>query len=259
MKKIINKNTILGLIVGIIISGVTVYAVETKYKAEDVKYKETTVKAALDDLYSKNNKEEVYNKLFNNNKYLLKNGTQIKKDSNGNYYFDFDGVDDYIQLATIPESVNFSDGFTIEFKAKWDAFNKWSRIFDFGNGFENYNLFVATYNTTNKLAFSSREGSKERFAKTEVVELNSNSFSIYKIEIIKKSENNYNVKFYKDNELVNEFTESAMFPNVERINNYIGKSNFDADAYFDGQIYYLKIKQADGISIVDVDANDIFK
>ena len=54
MKKVINKNTILGLVVGIIISGVTVYAVETKYKADNIQYKETTVKAALDYLYSNN-------------------------------------------------------------------------------------------------------------------------------------------------------------------------------------------------------------
>ena len=60
MKKIINKNTVLGLIVGIIISGVSVYAVETKYNAEQVEYKETTVKDALDYLYSKNNDNIIF-------------------------------------------------------------------------------------------------------------------------------------------------------------------------------------------------------
>ena len=56
MKKIINKNTILGLIVGIIVSGVTAYAVSTAatditFKAKNKNWKVGNVADALDSLY----------------------------------------------------------------------------------------------------------------------------------------------------------------------------------------------------------------
>ena len=56
MKKVINKNTILGLVVGIIISGVTVYAVSTAatditFKAKNKNWKVENVADALDSIY----------------------------------------------------------------------------------------------------------------------------------------------------------------------------------------------------------------
>ena len=270
MKKI-RKSHIFSFILGALIFG-SVGVIAANYAAKNIAFtpkntnwkKEdgtdiTNVKDALDNLYSKNNKVEVYNKLFNNNKYSLKNGTTIKKDSNGNYYFDFDGLDDYIQLATIPESTNFSDGFTIEFKAKWDAFKDYSRIFDFGNGMENFNLTIDNADTSNQLQFLSRDRTSMIYNRVGAITLDTTNVSTYKIIVTKAEANQYNIKYYKNNELINEYTENAGFPNAERTTNYIGKSNWSNNAYFDGQIYYLKIKQADGTNIVDVDANDIFK
>lgn len=54
MKKVFNKNLILGLIIGLSFSIVSVYAATT-YLASDVKYKDTTVENALDELYSLSN------------------------------------------------------------------------------------------------------------------------------------------------------------------------------------------------------------
>ena len=52
MKKLIQKNTIFTFILGLLISGVTVYAVT--YEAKDINYKtNVSVKDALDDLYDK--------------------------------------------------------------------------------------------------------------------------------------------------------------------------------------------------------------
>lgn len=60
MKKMIknNKKLILGIFIGILVSSISVYAATT-YLADDILYKNTTVKGALDDLYSKNLREAV--------------------------------------------------------------------------------------------------------------------------------------------------------------------------------------------------------
>lgn len=64
MKKIINKNTIFGLIVGMIImSGVGVLAIDYLYNANQVSYGDSNVQSVIDDLYnqidSKLNNSEV--------------------------------------------------------------------------------------------------------------------------------------------------------------------------------------------------------
>lgn len=41
-------------------------------------------------------------------------------------------------------------------------------------------------------------------------------------------------------------TSSQGFRNIERTTNYIGKSNWVADKYFCGNIYYLKITDSTG-------------
>ena len=64
MKKIINKNTIFGFIIGLIVCGVTVYAA-TNYMASQITYGnngKATVEAALDDLYTKANKQISFTK-----------------------------------------------------------------------------------------------------------------------------------------------------------------------------------------------------
>lgn len=51
MKRIFNKYLVLGILIGLSVSIVSVYAATT-YLASDVKYKDTTVESALNELYS---------------------------------------------------------------------------------------------------------------------------------------------------------------------------------------------------------------
>ena len=70
MKKILNNNTLFGLIIGIIImSGIGVLAIDYLYNANQVSYKkadntEVDVKTALDELYEKTSKSSIT--YFNN-------------------------------------------------------------------------------------------------------------------------------------------------------------------------------------------------
>ena len=112
MKKIFNKNTVLGLIVGIIISGVTVYAVT--YNANQITYKDTTVEQALDYLYSKKNYKsgEIF-LLDGKNDYILNHnydkGYTAKVERNN---LDFSDILSFTYSYTVSAN-NSSDQFVI--------------------------------------------------------------------------------------------------------------------------------------------------
>lgn len=67
------------------------------------------------------------------------------------YALNFDGVDDYAQLPTLPSSIDFASGFTIEFEAIWETLNSYSRIMDFGNGSESNNILIYNRETTSTI------------------------------------------------------------------------------------------------------------
>ena len=157
------KKTILTIILTTLIVGcIGVYA-GTKISATEVSYDEhTTVKEKLDDIYAKKNNVNVWNN-GNPLNLTLYNGCEIKKDEQNDYYLSFDGVDDYAQLDTLPATIDWSDGITVEFTAKWDAFNEWSRIFDFGNA-ETDAIVIGNEHTSNKLAFLVEDGRNQYYA-----------------------------------------------------------------------------------------------
>jgi prepilin-type N-terminal cleavage/methylation domain-containing protein len=176
---------------------------------------------------------------------VLKNGASFK---DGGLLLT--GDDDYVQLPTLPSTINWRDGITIEFSAKWDVNQKWSRIFDFGNGSATNNIAVSNQETTTNVRLTLYyEGISTGYN----VATTSNTRSNYRI-VISKSGSNYVLTSYKDG--VQTFTETFAMKNFlanqTRTSNYIGKSNW-ADSYFNGVIYNLKITQANGTKIIDFD------
>lgn len=190
----------------------------------------------------------VYDKSDNNFTAVLKNGASIKTDDNNIKYFSFDGEDDYIELPTLPANINWADGFTVEFKAQWLAFKNWSRIFDFGNGAYSDNIVVAQLITEDVLVLGGLNGITNTTNETNLISnaglANLNEF---KIEFLKTTDG-YQIKTYQNGDLVSTMgrTSSQGFRNIERTTNYIGKSNWVADKYFCGNIYYLKITDSAG-------------
>lgn len=178
-------------------------------------------------------------------------GTKIKEDENGIKYINFDGVDDYVKLPVLPSTINWSDGFIIEFKAKWNSFTNYSRIFDLGNGATDNNIVVDTFGKNDTLRFS-----VVTYALNIIENANLKNINEFKIEFI-KGNINYNLKVYQNGNLVNSFDspEGISVLNVDRTKNYIGKSNFYGDPYLHGRIYYLKITQADGKEIINYQLN----
>lgn len=247
MKKIFIFIT--GLLLGICVA----VSATILYSAKDIEYKDTNVEEAINDLY------DIVDSIHKLTPFILQNGTSVKMDNNNDYYLNFDGVDDYVQIGTIPASVNWSDGFTLEFKAEWNALNNWSRIIDIGNGSKSDNLLVANSGTTNNVRFdmyNQASVSSLDIGTQDTIVLN--KINKYTYTYVKNSDNTYALKLYVNDKLSNETNINKVFRNVDRNTNYLGKSNWE-DAYFKGKIYYLKITQADGTDIINIDINKLYK
>ena len=251
---------IVGLIAGLLISCSIVYAINVA--SSSISYSRngssvSTVEGALNELYDKANN--------NIDTMVLYNGCEIKKDEENDYYLSFDGIDDFVQLNKLPASINWSDGVVIEFTAKWDALNYESRIFDFGNGENSNNFLIGTYQTTSKIQFASVIGNSIviNYPSSEITLTNKAN---YKIIYEKNIDSTMNIYLYQNNVLVTQLDNiTGGIENIERTKNYLGKSHWILDScgssctdkYFKGRIYKLKIDQANGVNIINIDLNKI--
>ena len=184
----------------------------------------------------------------NNYNGFIQNGGKVQVDEEGNQGLYFDGVDDFVDIVDLPETINWADGFQYEFEAEWLAFNSFSRIFEFGNGSWSDNIFFSTYGTNNA-AFPSviMNATVYDFRTDAITNLEINK--IVKIFIsYEKTIDGFVEKNYKDGMLLHEhlYTTNEIIRNIRRTNNYLGKSNSEWDEYFKGYIYNLKITDAEG-------------
>lgn len=179
---------------------------------------------------------------------------------------------------------DFTTGITVEFDAHFGpGVGPWERIFDFGNGASSDNLWVGSYASTNEIAielwkpYPTAQTGMGRCRSADAVDaLASNTFAkvvitldgtdchIYKngVEVNTvvdgpskqpyTGSSTYDV-FYDDSTRL-----GSPFPhlprNINRTNNYIGRSNWGSDAAFDGAIKYVRIYTA-ALSPTDVNNN----
>ena len=75
----------------------------------------------------------------------------------------FDGEDDHVELD--PWAVG--GAMSVEAFVKYESFNSWSRVIDFGNGAESDNIVLATVATSSNVYWGVLQGSsyKEVFRK----------------------------------------------------------------------------------------------
>ena len=66
--------------------------------------------------------------------------------------FSFDGSGGYVDVSRV--NIDFSTGITVEAWVKYNSFQFWSRIIDFGQGRANDNILFANEGTTNNLVLS---------------------------------------------------------------------------------------------------------
>lgn len=166
---------------------------------------------------------------------------------------------------------NFGSGITIEFEAHFGSANQnWERIFDFGNGDGNNNIWIGVlgeYFAPNALAIELWDGATDKGrCISDAGILTANTFAKYVITM-----DGAKCRMYKNgvaiNTRVGRYSEAsfsaatldgstyAFLPNnVNRTKNYIGKSNWISDPAFDGAIKYVRI-YTEAISSTDVSNN----
>jgi len=145
----------------------------------------------------------------------------------------FDGVDDYVSLPEMNH--NFSEGITVEAWVWYNGFQSWSRIIDFGNGAAVDNILLANEGLSGNLTFNVFRGNQSK-AITVVSALETGKW----IHLAATIDESGIAKLYKNGEQI-QLGEMQLPNTVKRTNNYVGKSNWVNDSYFNGKISDLRV------------------
>ena len=146
----------------------------------------------------------------------------------------FDGVDDYIDL---PDGFDeFDNGCTFTLWAKPTAANSYARFIELSNGSSNNNIYLSREGTGAGLRFKSFGSSDSAGAviADNAIELDRWQFFAATID------NSGNVSLYKNGELIK--TGTSTWPwGVKRTQNYIGRSSWASDEYYQGAMDEMRV------------------
>jgi beta-glucanase (GH16 family) len=146
----------------------------------------------------------------------------------------FDGVDDYIDL---PDGFDeFDNGFTVTLWAKPTAVKNYARFIELGNGESSDNIYLSREAATNGLRFKAYGGSSSDGAviATNAIELDRWQFLAATIDT------SGNVTLYKNGAAIK--TGTSTWPwGLTRTQNYLGKSNWAADEYYQGALDEVRV------------------
>lgn len=135
------------------------------------------------------------------------------------------------QYVDLPDATHdFSNGFTVAGWVRYNSFENWSRILDMGNGPGADNILLANQGTTNNLVLSVRIGNSATDLNASGV-LNAGEW----MHVAATVDASGNGTLYVNGQSVQSGTVNVPL-SIERTNNYIGRSNWSNDAYFDGDL-----------------------
>lgn len=145
----------------------------------------------------------------------------------------FDGVNNYVSLPEM--NYDFSQGITIEAWVWYDSFKSYSRIIDFGDGSDGNNILFCNEGASNTLRLRICQQSKEQAINAPGV------LEIGKwIHLAATIDSSGIAKLYKNGEQIQ--TGEIHLPNTfKRTKNYIARSSWSDDSYFNGRISDLRI------------------
>lgn len=150
------------------------------------------------------------------------------------YSYDFNGTfyDDIVDMT----SGTLFGPFSVEFKARWDAFNRWSRILDFGEGPRSDNIIISQSANPGELAFYTYSGTKSKgFTIPGALEL-----GVMSSFLLTLSEFGH-MRVWKDGKMIGEFEDAFVPRRIDRSHFYVGKSNWENTPLFKGTIQDLYI------------------
>ena len=190
----------------------------------------------------------------------FQNGAKVISDTEGKKAIYFDGIDDFVKIKEIPNIFEWNKGITVEFEATWYAFNSWSRIFDFShdNSTNNDVVFVSNQDAINTLVLGGRTGGVYIATNSDFsdsIEQNIREKIKMTRTKINDSSNECQTILEKNGLLDSRTFTTLCVTNINYKDNYLGKSVWEYDGYFNGLIYNLKIIDANGKIIIWYDVN----
>ncbi len=163
----------------------------------------------------------------------LKNALFAAGHADGSQALNLVGGTNYVQL---PYEVANHDEMTISMWVKWTTSGNWQRIFDFGNGTDNYMFLTPANSYTNVMRFAIKNGGSEQTVDCKA-KLSTSSWKHLAVVIGREK-----TTIYIDGEEAASSTGITIKPSdIHPVMNYIGRSQFTADPYFRGYIDDLRI------------------
>ncbi|MDB9545621.1 DUF2235 domain-containing protein [Microcystis aeruginosa CS-1036] len=160
------------------------------------------------------------------------NTTSVKKDAIESVLA-FDGIDDYVQLPAA--NTDYSQGFTVEAWVQHKSFRSWSRIIDFGNGAEKNSIVLGNVGKSKPLGLHLFCNNEKHFIEAP------NALEIGKWTHVAATIDKSGMgKLYKNGQLI-QSKQLSLPDNLNRTLNYIGKSNWVNDGYFEGQMTEVRV------------------
>jgi len=154
--------------------------------------------------------------------------------------FTFNGTSTYGYLSTLPSSISFSSGLSTTFYANFGATTQtWERIFDFGNGASSNNILVGRSGNSDTLWYEIYNAAGSSISTCSASNaIQDNAWAWYAI-----TTNGTSCSIYVNgvSQTVSSTNPSVTPASIARTSNFIGRSNWNADGYFDSGIGKLAI------------------
>ncbi|BDX38975.1 hypothetical protein CYCD_23300 [Tenuifilaceae bacterium CYCD] len=145
----------------------------------------------------------------------------------------FDGSNDYVDLVNFTTDYDFSQGFSFTGWVKWTAFTGNARVFELTNGSNSHSdeILLRTDGGTGKLVIQCASGTTNSEIITDAAVVTTGTW--YHVAATISSSGTACI--YVNGTLVKSGT--VYVPtNIERVNNWLGKSAWSGDVYFNGSL-----------------------
>ena len=172
----------------------------------------------------------------NDTTYNLNHGATLSaatyvEGKSGTYALHLDGTGTFVQL---PTTIAHRNQLTIATWVYWRGGSDWQRIFDFGNGEDEY-MFLTARNDNRQMRFAIKNGGEEQQLNTDFLPRN-------EWVHIALTMDDRSVCLYQNGELVASSADITLRPSdFSPVLNYIGRSQFTADPLFNGDIDDMRI------------------
>lgn len=138
------------------------------------------------------------------------------------------GSNQYLNAAS--GFADWSNGFTYTGWAWWASTGSYARLFDFGNGSTADNVYSGRSGTSTNSVTELYNNTSSGGLKTTTGTIATGVWGHFAVTV-----SGTTIKMYKNGNLEGTATSSQSLRNVTRTNNYLGRSNWGADAYYQGK------------------------